>query len=69
MGLERMTAVLQGKHSNYDTDLLKPLTLYAAEIAGRDYGNHKAADVSMRVIADHARAAAFLVSDGVVPLQ
>ena len=67
MGLERMTAVLQGKHSNYDTDLLKPLTLYAAEIAGRDYGNHKAADVSMRVIADHARAAAFLVSDGVVP--
>ena len=67
MGLERMTAVLQGKHSNYDTDLLKPLTLLAAEIAGRDYGSHKAADVSMRVIADHARAAAFLVSDGVVP--
>ena len=67
MGLERMTAVLQGKHSNYDTDLLKPLTLYAAEISGRDYGGDKAADVSMRVIADHARAAAFLVSDGVVP--
>ena len=67
MGLERMTAVLQGKRSNYDTDLLKPLTRYAAEIAGRDYGSDKAADVSMRVIADHARATAFLVSDGVVP--
>ena len=67
MGLERMAAVLQGKHSNYDTDLLKPLTTYAAEIAGRDYGSDKAADVSMRVIADHARATAFLVSDGVVP--
>ncbi len=67
MGLERMTAVLQGKRSNYDTDLLKPLTRYAAEISGRDYGSHKAADVSMRVIADHARATAFLVSDGVVP--
>ena len=67
MGLERMTAVLQGKHSNYDTDLLKPLTRYAAEISGRDYGSDKAADVSMRVIADHARATAFLVSDGVTP--
>ncbi len=67
MGLERMTAVLQGKHSNYDTDLLKPLTQYAAEISGRDYGSDKAADVSMRVIADHARATAFLVSDGVAP--
>ena len=67
MGLERMTAVLQGKRSNYDTDLLKPLTRYAAELAGRDYGSDKSADVSMRVIADHARATAFLVSDGVVP--
>ena len=67
MGLERMTAVLQGKRSNYDTDLLKPLTQYAAEISRRDYGSDKAADVSMRVIADHARAAAFLVSDGVIP--
>ena len=67
MGLERMTAVLQGKHSNYDTDLLEPLTQYAAEISGRNYGSHKAGDVSMRVIADHARATAFLVSDGVVP--
>ena len=67
MGLERMTAVLQGRHSNYDTDLLNPLTQYAAEISGREYGSDKAADVSMRVIADHARATAFLVSDGVAP--
>ncbi len=62
-----MTAVLQGKLSNYETDLLKPLILYAAEIAGRDYGSGAVTDMSMRVIADHARAAAFLISDGVAP--
>ncbi len=67
MGLERMTAVLQEKLSNYETDLLKPLILYAAEIAGRDYRRDGATDMSMRVIADHARATAFLISDGVVP--
>ena len=67
MGLERMTAVLQGRKSNYETDLLKPLILYASEIAHRDYGNNPDTDVSLRVIADHARAATFLISDGVVP--
>jgi alanyl-tRNA synthetase len=67
MGLERITAVLQGKSSNYETDLLKPLILQAAETAQRDYGQEMAADVSLRVIADHARAAAFLISDGVIP--
>lgn len=67
MGLERMTAVLQGKKSNYETDLLKPLILYASEIARRDYGNNPDTDVSIRVISDHARAATFLISDGVVP--
>jgi alanyl-tRNA synthetase len=67
MGLERITAVLQGKSSNYETDLVKPLILQAAETSQRDYGQEAAADVSLRVIADHARAAAFLISDGVIP--
>ena len=67
MGLERITAVLQGKTSNFETDLLKPLILEAAEIAQRDYGQDSTGDVSLRVIADHSRAAAFLISDGVIP--
>jgi alanyl-tRNA synthetase len=67
MGLERIAAVLQGKTSNFETDLLKPLILCASEIARKDYGEEAVADVSMRVIGDHARASAFLVSDGVVP--
>lgn len=67
MGLERISAVLQGKKSNFETDLLKPLILNAAEIARKDYGEESSADVSMRVIADHARATAFLISDGVIP--
>ncbi len=67
MGLERITAVIQGKTSNFDTDLLKPLINQAMEIAQKDYGQDPATDVSLRVIADHSRAAAFLVSDGVIP--
>jgi alanyl-tRNA synthetase len=67
MGLERVAAVLQGKTSNFETDLLKPLILQAAEIARKDYGEEPDSDVSLRVIADHARAAAFLISDGIIP--
>ena len=67
MGLERIAAVLQGKTSNYETDLLKPLILQAAEIAQRDYGQEPSSDVSLRVLADHSRAATFLISDGVIP--
>jgi len=67
MGLERIAAVLQGKTSNFETDLLKPLILQAAEIAQKDYGQEPASDVSLRVIADHARAASFLIGDGVIP--
>jgi alanyl-tRNA synthetase len=67
MGLERITAALQGKTSNFETDLLKPLILQAAEIAQRDYGQDSSGDVSLRVIADHSRAAAFLIGDGVIP--
>ena len=67
MGLERITSVLQGKRSNYDTDLFQPILHAAAAASGRRYGDDDAADVSMRVIADHARAHCFLVADGVVP--
>jgi alanyl-tRNA synthetase len=68
MGLERITAVLQGVLSNYDTDLFTSLLSTIGEIAGATYrGGMSPADVSMRVIADHARAATFCIADGVVP--
>ncbi|HVB40720.1 MAG TPA: alanine--tRNA ligase, partial [Terriglobales bacterium] len=66
-GLERLTAVLQGKRSNYDTDLFQPIIAAAAQRAGRQYGRDGRDDVSLRILADHARAATFLVHDGVVP--
>jgi len=67
MGLERITAVLQGVKSNYETDLLRGLITNVEEISGKNYGQDESADVSMRVIADHARAVTFLISDGVFP--
>jgi alanyl-tRNA synthetase len=67
MGLERITAVVQGVESNYLTDLLRPLLGHVERLSARPYGAREADDVSMRVIADHARAAAFLISDGVLP--
>jgi alanyl-tRNA synthetase len=69
MGLERITAVIQDKLSNYDTDLFTPLLDAIGERAGRQYGGTMAAppDVSMRVVADHLRAMTFLIGDGVVP--
>jgi alanyl-tRNA synthetase len=67
MGLERVAALLQGKQSNYDTDLLAPLIARVAALAGRPYGARPDDDVSMRVIADHARATTFLIADGVTP--
>ncbi len=69
MGLERITAVLQGQLSNYDTDLFTPLLAAIGERAGTQPRRHDVspADVSMRVIADHMRAMTFLIADGVVP--
>jgi alanyl-tRNA synthetase len=67
MGLERITAVLQGKFSNYDTDLFQPILAAIGDLAGRRYGADHTADVSMRVVADHLRAMGFLIADGVVP--
>jgi len=67
MGLERLATVLQGKLSNYDTDLLASLIEHAAEIFGVRYGDSSKSDVSLRIIADHVRAATFLISDGIIP--
>ncbi len=68
MGLERIACVIQGVTSNYDTDLLRSLVEKAGEIAGKQYtGSHADDDVSMRVIADHARTVAFLIAEGVLP--
>ena len=67
-GLERIAVVKQGVLSNYDTDLLKPIVDLAAEISGKRYqAGQSQDDVSMRVIADHARTTAFLISEGVFP--
>ncbi|MDX2040639.1 MAG: alanine--tRNA ligase [Acidobacteriota bacterium] len=67
-GLERVTAVLQGVKSNYETDLLRPIIEFAAKLAGKDYEYNDTEDsVSMRVIADHARATSFLIADGIFP--
>jgi alanyl-tRNA synthetase len=71
-GLERMAAAQlnlrdSSKISNYDTDLLRPLIEFGAELSGKPYGASHETDISLRILADHSRAAAFLVSDGVLP--
>ncbi len=67
MGLERVTAVLQGVRGNYDTDLLRDVIRATEELSGKRYGEDPEQDISFRVIADHARASAFVITDGVVP--
>ncbi len=63
MGLERLTAILQGVHNNFDTDLFQPIIKHVAKLANScQYDN-----ISMRVIADHIRSAAFLILDGITP--
>jgi alanyl-tRNA synthetase len=66
-GLERLAAVMQGKISNFDTDLFVPLIQRAGELTGTRPGASPRSDASLRIIADHARASTFLISDGVVP--
>jgi alanyl-tRNA synthetase len=66
-GLERVAAVAQGKQSNYDTDLFVPLLSKVAALSNKTYGTRADDDASMRVVADHARATAFLIADGVMP--
>src|SRR6185369_12071458 len=67
MGLERVAAVLQGKLSNYDTDLIQPIIENAAQLFGVQYGADPRIDTVLRIAADHARSSAFLVHDGVIP--
>jgi alanyl-tRNA synthetase len=67
MGLERMAAVLQGKLSNYDTDLLLPIIDRAGELFRKPYGEDDRTDTVLRINADHARSTAFLINDGVLP--
>ena len=67
MGLERLTAVIQGVSSNYDSDLFLPIIRYMEKISGKPYGANQDSDVSLRVIADHIRAVTFLIGDGVLP--
>jgi alanyl-tRNA synthetase len=66
-GLERVTSVVQGKSSNYDTDLFTGILARTADLANKKYGANPDDDTSMRVIADHARTATFLIGDGVFP--
>jgi alanyl-tRNA synthetase len=67
MGLERITAVVQGQRSNFDTDLFMPLIESAAEMARREYPSGDEGDVAIRIIADHVRAVTFLIGDGISP--
>ena len=67
MGLERAAVILQGKSNIYETDLFTPIIAKACELTGRQYGADTDSDFALRVIAEHARAAAFLIGDGVVP--
>ncbi|MBM4368692.1 MAG: alanine--tRNA ligase [Deltaproteobacteria bacterium] len=66
-GLERVAAVTQGVYSNYDTDLFTPIIEHAARLANVRYRDNHDVDTALKVIADHSRAAAFLVADGVMP--
>ena len=67
MGFERLCMALQGKTSNYDTDVFQPLIKKIGEIAGKTYGEDKDCDVAMRVIADHVRTIAFSIADSQLP--
>ena len=67
MGLERITTVMQGVRSNYDTDLLQGIIRHIERHSGKKYGTNEKDSVSMRVIADHCRAVTFLICDGALP--
>ena len=67
LGLERLSSIMQNVHSNYDTDLIRPIILQISKLTGKNYGDNEDRDISLKVIADHARAVTFLVGDGVMP--
>ncbi len=67
MGFERLVRALQGKHSNYDTDIFQPIIQEISRLSGLEYGKEENVDVAMRVVADHLRAVAFSIADGQLP--
>lgn len=67
MGFERLTMAIQGKKSNYDTDIFQPLIQKLAEMSGDKYGHNEEKDIAMRVISDHLRAISFAIADGQLP--
>ncbi|MFY7944164.1 MAG: alanine--tRNA ligase, partial [Crocinitomicaceae bacterium] len=67
MGLERLAMALQGKQSNYDTDLFQTLIQHMVNVSGKQYGKSEDTDIALRVIADHIRAIAFSIADGQLP--
>ena len=67
MGFERLVRALQGKHSNYDTDVFQPIIKVLGDMAGVTYGQDEKTDIAMRVVADHLRAIAFSIADGQLP--
>jgi alanyl-tRNA synthetase len=67
MGFERLTMVIQGKKSNYDSDIFQPVISEIAKISGKEYGKAEKEDIAMRVIADHVRAISFAIADGQLP--
>ncbi|MDO4196830.1 MAG: alanine--tRNA ligase [Prevotellaceae bacterium] len=67
MGFERLVRAIQGKHSNYDTDVFQPFIKEISRLSGKEYGKEEDIDVAMRVISDHLRAVAFSIADGQLP--
>ena len=67
MGLERLAAIMQGKKSNYETDLFVPIIEVIERLSGVRIGTNEESDVSLKAIADHARAVTFLITDGILP--
>ena len=67
MGFERLVRMLQGKHSNYDTDVFQPIIQAIGNMSGMKYGDDSKADIAMRVVADHIRTIAFSITDGQLP--
>ena len=67
MGLERIAAILQGVQSNYETDVLRSLVAVGEKLTGNTYGEDPAVDLSLRIMADHSRAVAFMIADGILP--
>jgi len=67
MGLERLTSVVQGVRTDFETDLFLPLIRRACDMTGHEYGSSPRGDMAVRVISDHLRAISFMIADGILP--